>query len=378
MITIPGKIPITIQPLFWLLAVFIGYMSTFTLMGTALSVIVILYSVLIHEFGHALTGVMFGQKTRIELAVFGGFTYREGRKLKLWEEFLVVLNGPLFGLILCGVAFLALKQGNITNPSLLFIVKFTWMVNLFWTIMNLVPVLPLDGGHLLSIILQSIFGFKGIRIAIFVGIVIGAGISILFFVLGQFLVGALFLILTFESFRSLRYYKMMTEKDQEPELQNILKKADADLKIGDEEGALTKFETIREKSKKGVLYTTATEEMAKILRRRGKYKEAYELLLPLEKSLSPENLPLFHHLSFKIHDYERVVKYAKEAFQYNPSYETALFNAVAFASKGNEEPAIGWLECAIREGLPKASDVLKRDEFSSLRHNPKFQALHSK
>src|ERR1700722_10208954 len=176
MITIPGRIPITIQPLFWLLALFIGYMSTFTLSGTLLSVVVILYSVLFHEFGHALTGALFGQKTRIELAAFGGFTYREGRKLKLWEEFLVVLDGPLFGLLLFCFAWLTLNHFTITTPSLLFMVKFTALVNLFWTIVNLVPVLPLDGGHLMSIILQSIFGFKGIKMAIFVGLVVGAGI----------------------------------------------------------------------------------------------------------------------------------------------------------------------------------------------------------
>src|SRR4051812_44657305 len=120
MIKIPGKIPISIHPLFWLLAAFIGWMSSYTLSGTLLAICVIVFSVLFHEFGHALTACAFGQKTRIELAVFGGFTYRQGRKLKLWEEFFVVLNGPIAGLILFGIASLIIHLTTITNPSIAF------------------------------------------------------------------------------------------------------------------------------------------------------------------------------------------------------------------------------------------------------------------
>src|SRR5690625_4019364 len=105
MITIPGKIPVSIHPLFWLIAFFIGWMWTMTLTGALICVFVILFSVLFHEFGHALTAILFGQKTRIELAAFGGFTYREGRKLKLWEEFFVVLYGPIAGFLLFVIAY---------------------------------------------------------------------------------------------------------------------------------------------------------------------------------------------------------------------------------------------------------------------------------
>jgi stage IV sporulation protein FB len=366
------KIPIRIQPLFWLLAFLIGFLSTGTLAGTLLAVVVIFFSVLFHEFGHALTAILFQQKTRIELAFFGGFTYREGRKLKLWEEFLVVLNGPLFGFLLFVFATLILKTSLVTNTSLLFMLKFTAMVNLFWTIVNLVPVLPLDGGHLMSIIFQAIFGFKGLKMAIITGIVVGIGISILFFSLGQFLVGALFLILTFESFRSLKYYKMMTENDREPDLQNEIKEAELQLKSGDEQAALKKYNDVREKAKGGVLYSFATESIARIYKTQKKYKEAFELLLPIETSLSEESLPLFHYLSFKNRDYARVVKLAKEAYQLKPNYETALFNALGYSMKGEAEPAIGWLECSIRDGLPKPQDVLKREELDPIRSDPKF------
>lgn len=375
MITFPGKIPISIHPLFWLISLFIGWMWTMTLTGALLCVAVILVSVLFHEFGHAITAMLFGQKTRIELAAFGGFTYREGRKLKLWEEFLVVLNGPIAGFLLFLIAYTIYRHVTIETQSLLFVVKFTFVANLFWTVINLVPVLPLDGGHLLSIILEAIFGFKGVKIAIVTGLVVAVGISISFFALGMFLIGALFLILTFESFRSLRYYKIFTEKDRDNHLQELMKSADADFHEGHLEQALTKLEQIREKTKEGILYTIATQEMAEIYRNQERYEEAYELLLPIRKTLSGENLATFHFLAYMNGDYQTVTEVGNKCFQDNPSADTALINALSYGALSKVEPAIGWLECSLREGLTSVKEAISREEFDSIRHDSHFHAF---
>lgn len=372
MISIPGRIPITIQPLFWLIAFFIGWMWTNELMGALLSIVIILGSVIFHELGHAITAILFGQKTRIELAAFGGFTYREGRKLKLWEEFLVVLNGPLAGFLLFLIAYVVNQTMQITNPTLLLAVKLTLYANLFWTIINLVPVLPLDGGHLLSIILEAIFGFKGVKIAIVAGIVIAVAISIFFFVVGLFLPGALFLILTFESFRSLRYYKIFNEKDRDTDLQELVKEADAAIQSGKTDEALEKFTTIRSRAKEGILYTMATQEMAGIYRDQERYEEAYQLIIPIESSLSGDNLSLFHFLAYMVGDFKKVAEIGNKCYQETPSYDTALINALAYGALGQAEPAIGWLECSVREGLPSASQAIKRDEFDPIRSDPRF------
>ena len=373
MIRIPGKVPITIHPLFWLIAFFIGWMWSFQLLPAILCTFVILLSVLLHEFGHALTAIFFGQKTRIELAAFGGFTYREGRKLKLWEEFLVVLNGPIMGFLIFLGTFYVYKTLKITNPTLLFVVLFTFKANLFWTVINLIPVLPLDGGHLLSIFLESIFGFKGVKWAIIIGLAIAVGISIFFFAIGAFLIGALFLILTFESFRSLKYYKIFSEKDRDTQLQALMKSADEEFQAGHWEKALAKLQQVRDGAQKGILYTMATQEMAAILKERGEYKKAYDLLLPIKGALSGEELALFHHLAFRNHDYGTVTELANKCYQDQPSYDTAQINSLAHAALGQTEPAIGWFECAIREGLPSPKELLQREEFNPIRNDARFQ-----
>lgn len=373
MITIPGKIPISIRPLFWLVAFFIGWMWTMSFVGALLCLGVIFFSVLFHEFGHALTACAFGQKARIELAAFGGFTYREGGRLKLWKEFIIVLNGPIAGFLLFLIAYFIYQTFQFENQLVAFTLRFTFVANFFWTIINLIPILPLDGGHLMSILLEAIFGFKGIKAAIVVGLVISVAISIFFFAIGYFLVGALFLILTFESFRSLRYYRIFKEQDRSTDMQNLVKQADVEYENGSYQSAKEKLEYVREQTKEGILYTLATQQLAEIYRNEEKYEEAYELLLPIHKHLSGENLSSFHFLAHMNRDYKMVVEVGNKCFQDNPSYNTALINALAYGALEKIEPACGWLDCAIREGLPSLKDALSHPEFDSIRESPKFQ-----
>jgi stage IV sporulation protein FB len=110
MIKINGTIPLAITPTFWMLAALIGYLNSQSLPLTLIWMVVIIISVLVHEYGHALTAMAFGQRARIELVSFGGVTHRHGHKLNLWKEFLVVLNGPCLGLLLCAVSLLLVRM----------------------------------------------------------------------------------------------------------------------------------------------------------------------------------------------------------------------------------------------------------------------------
>ncbi|MCH9610737.1 MAG: hypothetical protein S4CHLAM81_07920 [Chlamydiales bacterium] len=344
-----------------------------SLTGALLAIGVIFFSVLLHEFGHALTAAAFGQKTRIELAAFGGFTYREGSKLKLWKEFIVVLNGPIVGFLIFLTAYFFSNSLTIENPLLAFMLKFTYIANFFWTVINLIPVMPLDGGHLLSIVMEGIFGFKGIKAAIVIGLAISIIISVTFFALGMFLVGALFLILTFESFRSLRYYRIFKEQDRNSDLQELMREAELDLQSGNKQVAIEKLEKIRATNKEGILYTLATQEIAEIYSKEERYDEAYNLLLPIYKRLSGENLSSFQFLAHMNGDYEMVTRIGNKCYQENPTYNTALLNAIAYAAQEKAEPAVGWLDCAKREGLPSLKEALEHPEFDLIKDDPKFK-----
>lgn len=370
------KIPFTIRPLFWLVSAFIGWMSSMTLIGTLLWMGAILVSLLLHELGHALTARAFGQKCRIELAGFGGFTYREGRRLKLWQEFFVVLNGPLVGLLLYfGLSFWAPHLPLAEYPVAARLLSILLFINLFWTLINLLPILPLDGGHLLSILLESLFGFRGVKIALYLGVSIAALCALLAFLFQAFLLGALFVILLFEGVRSLRLHHLLKAEDRNASYQEKLQAAQRLLKEGRRTEAASEFEQLRQEVKEGILYTVATEELACLYTAQNRPRDAYGLLHSLGKNLSQERIPLLHLLAFIQGDYKAVVACGETAYQLAPTYETALRNAMAHSMLENVDPAVGWLNCAIREGLPAPRAAMENAKFDPIRKTTGFQKI---
>jgi len=375
MLLFSGKIPVRVNPFFWLLAALIGWINTGSVVGTVVWIFIILFSVLIHEFGHALTAVAFGQNAQIELTGFGGLTQRGGTKLKLWQEFLIVLNGPVAGLILFAVAFQIHRMISDKPMNLvIYAVQITAAVNLFWTIINLIPVQPLDGGRLLSIILEAAFGFRGVKISLLASIIVAGVIGLLFFSLGLLLPGALFLMLGFESYRSWKSTLTMTDQDRDTSLQDLLEEAEAGYRQGNPE-ALEKLYAIREKAQAGMIYVTATEYLADILSKQGHPQKAYELLTPLRKKLSPEFLRLLHYLAYETKQWQEAITLGNSSYQALPHYDTALINALCHAVMGEVQPAVGWLKCAIREGLPNLQEALQKREFDIIRDDPSFQEL---
>ena len=385
MIRIRGKIPINIYPFFWLLAGGIGFLNInsfsthFTpgilpVMGTLIWVGIILVSVVIHEFGHAITAISFGQKAHIDLIAFGGLTHRHGKKLPLWKEFFITLNGPLAGCLLVATTLLALQF--VPEKSLLTdILLLTITVNIFWTLVNLLPIQPLDGGRLLGIILEGIFGLKGMKFSLLLSVFFGAAISIYFFATGAFLPGSLFLLLTFESYRSWQSSLSLTKFDQDTELQKNLREAEKDIHAGSFDIAISKLEELRRKGSSGIIFTTATKHLANILFDQGRLKEAYDLLLPLKSQLDDNGLKILHQLAYQLKHYDVAVEVGKGVYQANPSYETALINAISHSLLNETKPALGWLQRAIHDGLPNIKAILSKKEFDNIRQTPEFRAF---
>lgn len=343
--------------------------------GTCLWTGIILVSVLVHEYGHALTALLFGQRAHIDLIGMGGVTQRQGAKLKLWQDFVIVMNGPVFGLLLSLAANLLYRKLDDPNSVLGYILFVTYSVNLFWTVINLLPIQPLDGGHLLRIILEALFGLKGIKIALFCSMVLAGLLSAFFFVNQIFLAGALFILLTFESYRSWKASLAVQEQDQNFILQHLLKEAEKDIKNGYRDQAIHKLEKLREMTKAGVIFQTATQYLANLLSQTGEFRKAYEMLSPISSKLDLESLRLLHQLAYRNNEWKAAATFGNQSYQAFPNYETALINAFSYSLLGEVRPAIGWLQCAIREGLPNLPEVLKKEEFDKIRNDPLFQGF---
>jgi Zn-dependent protease len=140
---------------------------------------VVAISVLFHELGHALVARRYGYRPWIELYGMGGLTHMERGEATArptWtSDLAVALAGPLFGLSLGGAVWLAarevpfLRQGELTHE----IVGDLLWANVGWSVLNLLPILPYDGGLAAKAVLGRLFPDRGDRLAHGLTLVVG-------------------------------------------------------------------------------------------------------------------------------------------------------------------------------------------------------------
>lgn len=370
MIDIGGRIPLTIHPFFWVFAGLIGWLASGSFLGMIIWVGIILVSVIIHELGHALTAILFKQKARIQLIALGGVTSFEGPKLKFWQQFLITFNGPLFGffLFLLATALLQLSWA----PLFFKILKATQMANLFWTVVNLLPVLPLDGGQLLRIVLEAIFGVRGFKASLLIGAIIAALISFYFFMVQAFLIGAFFFLFAFQSFDSWRKSKFATRDDREDSNKKLMIDAENALQEGRISDAKRALEELRTKTSDGVLSFTASQYLALLAIKEGRRQDAYDLLLPIKNHLADDSLCVLHELAAEQKNFALVAELSASCYQTAPSLKLAINNARAFAFLKEPKHAGGWLQTAWQFGFD-VDKVLAEEVFQPVKDDPDFK-----
>ena len=214
-------IPVRVSPWFWGVVVLMGLGGlnieqggprNLAIMGAW--VLTCLISILAHEFGHALTGRLFGSRNvRISLYGLGGVTISaDGGNRKNWRQrVMVIAAGPAVSIAL-GLAFLVLavmiRQGRIAISNL-FVRQFVWnmlWVNLFWAALNLMPIYPLDGGQICANIISAWRPVDGILWTYRISIVVGFGLALLLLltVRGFMFVSLLFAYLAYTNYMNLQ------------------------------------------------------------------------------------------------------------------------------------------------------------------------------
>jgi len=147
--------PTQIDPSFLLIVALIGFDGNAAHVGIWVGLALV--SVLGHEFGHALAARRLGATASITLAGLGGLTAsRRAEPLRRGESAFLSAAGPAAGILLGLPVLVALHatgwQGWTTGGYVLRTAAFT---TLGWSALNLLPILPLDGGHLLELALPG-------------------------------------------------------------------------------------------------------------------------------------------------------------------------------------------------------------------------------
>ena len=116
--------------------------------------LILLVSILVHEFGHAMAFRYYKIDSRILIHGLGGLCIPSTGRLTPKDNMFVCLCGPFAGFALAIVYYLADKAGLLPETALPAEYRsyLVYFINIGWGIFNLLPIYPLDGG-------QSLYNF---------------------------------------------------------------------------------------------------------------------------------------------------------------------------------------------------------------------------
>ena len=117
---------------------------------------VVFVSILVHELGHGLAFRHFAQEPRVALTAWAAPPTARRRSRTAARTSSPASPGPSPGFVLLGVPAYLLRQAIDSDTSRLLAttIRDLYWVSFVWSLVNLAPVLPLDGGH----ITQALWG----------------------------------------------------------------------------------------------------------------------------------------------------------------------------------------------------------------------------
>jgi Zn-dependent protease len=198
-------IPVHVHPFFWITLALIGgglnANSSEAIFRLGLFLLAGFISVLVHELGHALTARRFGAYTEIVLQAFGGYASYTGVRMSRTQTFLITAAGPAIQIALGALVWLLLPKMMGINPNMLYFLSMLMVISIFWAVINLLPVLPLDGGQMLS----AVLGPQRIRTTLWITIVVSLIAAVLFYqAFGSFLFSIFLGFFAWQAWKSLQ------------------------------------------------------------------------------------------------------------------------------------------------------------------------------
>ena len=350
---------------------------------------------LLHELGHAFAARATGAQAEISLDFLAGYaSFVPVRPLSSWERAGISIAGPAVQ-IGVGVGVLIAMGVNPIDPDSY--ASTAAALAIWWTgpvmgLFNLVPVLPLDGGHIVLAGLEAITPGHARTVMLWFSVVLtgGAGIYLLshprfqgvaYFVLFPLMVQLQMLfagsprLAARSSMRSVAAHGEAeawatgdVSKVPEGLVPSPWFRADQQLRQGHPDVArqvlLTDFaERIPPNWWPPDMATPA--QLTALVR-----------LLPVP--LPVGRLHSEHALAtilLRIGAYEQAAHYAADSFGRSPSTTAAAIVARSAAALGDRDTALGWLQAAVRadtDGNALAVTMDAAPEFAELRLDPRF------
>jgi Zn-dependent protease len=398
-------------------------------------VAIIFVSVLVHELGHAVSSLAFGYQPSIQLIGLGGNTRPNARgPIPWWRDVLLTAAGPTAGLLL-GLSCLGASFFAHSGPAH-YVLGRAASVNLFWTVLNVLPVTPLDGGRISSALCMRAFGRRGFLVAQVISLTLAGAVVVwglqhraLFIavMVGWFGLASVQMIMAY-----LRGDAPATPPNdphaialaQAAALYREGKLADAKrlaaatldvevtppvrsrlhhllgwvaLKEGEGRLALDHFAQVQGRPVEPHALAAAFSLVGDDERSLNLWEHAYRetsdrtvlhewagALLRLGRAEQAKRLPgvdltqaygCAERVLFIRGDFARAARMGAEAFELSPSAERAYDTACAFARAGEPEEALRLLQRAVSLGFDDARYAESDEDLATLRGNSAFQEL---
>jgi Zn-dependent protease len=227
-------VPVRIHPFFWLTALLTTYQEKAP-MAILAWIAAVFLAILVHESGHALAMRTFGYRPWIILYALGGLTSYDprgdnrSRRYDSLEHILISAAGPAIGFLLaaalvgaifaagCGdrlvfvgpwrlLPQLQLPMSPRYSVFLTLLIDDVLFISVFWGLINLLPIYPLDGGQIAREIFLKMRLRDGIRHSLLLSIVAAAAMTLYGLQQRNYFAAILFASLAYESYTALQSF----------------------------------------------------------------------------------------------------------------------------------------------------------------------------
>ena len=223
-------VPVRVNPMFWLVSALfvIQEPPKFVLMWVG----VVFVSILVHEMGHALAIRSFGWRPSILLYSFGGLAMYQPTHHDPRKQIPISLAGPAAGFLLAALTILLARVAGypikfyfgepmginwtvdvenlraLPNITVLMLIQQLLWVNIWWGLINLLPIWPLDGGHVCYEFLLELRVRDALIKALWVSVTIAGAVAMFALIrFHDFYLALMFGYLAYSSFSMLQSYQ---------------------------------------------------------------------------------------------------------------------------------------------------------------------------
>jgi Zn-dependent protease len=212
-------IPVRVHPFFWLFSAMLGPQDRG--LGEILTwVLCVFVSILVHEYGHGLMGRAFGHRASIVLYGFGGLCYSEAERQSPGQRLAVLFAGPGAGFLLAGLllgGYFAAGSPEL-NPTASEVFSDLIFINIVWGILNLLPIVPLDGGRIADVLFNLISRRNGTRWAHVLSLLTAALMAFFMFSIRQIYSALFFIVLAainYQALQAIHHQYLLSRDDEE-------------------------------------------------------------------------------------------------------------------------------------------------------------------